>query len=108
MPFAALFSTELAGNLRGDIGYGMHGDMPLELINEGAPAVANTRRVCASNTMHEFGEGHCRYGDFHFPNLSANNSSSSSTVWRFRSAEMIILESRINPRRGDSMACCAR
>lgn len=40
-------------------------------------------------------------------NRNARSVRNSSTVCRFRSAAMITLESRINPRRGDSMAGCA-
>jgi hypothetical protein len=57
--------------------------------------------------VNEFSEGHRRYRDLDFPECLPIDVSKASTVCRLRSAAMMTLESRITPRRGDSMVRCA-
>jgi hypothetical protein len=85
----------------------MYRHVLLQFIYEEAPAASSLGCVRAGHSVDEFGERDCRYRNLDFPKVCSTDVSNPSTVCRFRSAAMITLESRISPRREDSMAGCA-
>jgi hypothetical protein len=56
-----LLSAKLAGYFRCNIGDGVHRDVPLQFIDEGAAGFLDLRG--ARDAMHEFSGGHCRDSD---------------------------------------------
>jgi hypothetical protein len=102
-----LFSTKLAGDFCGAVGNWVHRDMLLQFINKGATAPADFWRVGACHAVDEFSEGHCRDGDL---NLSEGLLDGCEQIFHrlpFSFRCDITLESRIIPRREDSMVGCA-
>lgn len=58
-----LLAAELARDLGRTIGYRVYWNMLLQVIDEGAAAIPDLRRIGANHAMHEFGYGDCRDSD---------------------------------------------
>lgn len=102
-----LFSAELARDLGRALSHGVYRNMLLQFIDEGAAAVSDFRRFGANHSMHEFGDGHRRDGDLDLAEAPPDERQQVFDRLPLPFPAMITLESRISPRRGDSMAGCA-
>jgi hypothetical protein len=79
----------------------------LQFIDERAARDSDLWCVGSGHSVDKFSKRNRRDRNSTSPKACPTDVSNCSTVCRFRSAAMITLESRINPRRGDSMAGCA-
>ena len=52
-----LFAADLARKFAGVLGHGMYGDMPLQLIDERPPALAESQGIGTIDPMHQLGQG---------------------------------------------------
>jgi hypothetical protein len=81
----------------------MHRNVFLKFVDKGSAAVTNLVRVSPSDAMHKLCTVMAEIVISTSPKLCRIAVNSSSTVWRLRSASMMTLESRTNPRTADSM-----
>jgi hypothetical protein len=78
--------------------------MSLQFINEDAAVLLDLRCVRTRHAMYEFNEGDRRDGDLDVSEPLSYERQELFDRMPFPLSAMITLESRISPRRGDSMA----